>query len=122
MGSHPINLAARFLLELVALFAVGYWGRSKIDGWQGYFLAFGLPLLLAVLWGVFAVPDDPSRSGQAPVPVSGLVRLALELFVFGIAVFALMNLGFTTYGWVLAFVVLFHYVLSYDRIIWLLQR
>ncbi len=25
MGTHPINLAARFFLELVALGAMGYW-------------------------------------------------------------------------------------------------
>ena len=68
MGSHPINLALRFLLELSALFAMGVWGWRYSEGWLRFVLALSIPIIAAVLWGTFAVPDDPSRSGGAPIP------------------------------------------------------
>ena len=56
MGSQPINLALRFLLELAALGAVAYWGWAQHDGLESWLWASGLPLIAAVLWGTFAVP------------------------------------------------------------------
>ena len=76
----------------------------------------------AVLWGVFAVADDPSRSGAAPIPVPGLVRLALEAAVFGVGIWALKDSGFTRASLALGVVVVVHYAISYDRIAWLLDR
>ena len=75
-----------------------------------------------MLWGTFAVPDDPSRSGAAPVPVPGVVRLALELVIFGVATWALFATGLSAMGWILGLVVIVHYVISYDRIIWLIAQ
>jgi hypothetical protein len=121
-GSHPINLAVRFLLELCALAASGYWGWTTHRGPLRYLLALGLPLLLTILWGTFAVPDDPSRSGRAPLPVPGFVRLALELTVFAFAAWALYDADRPALGLILAAVVVIHYALSYDRIAWLLRR
>jgi hypothetical protein len=122
MGSHPLNLAARFLLEIVALVAIAYWGWSQQDGALRFVLAIGLPLLAAILWGTFAVPEDPSRSGKAPVPVPGVVRLVLELAFFAFAAWALYDAGKVTLALVLAAVVVIHYALSYDRITWLLRQ
>ena len=85
MGTHPINLAVRFLLEMAALISLGVWGWKVGDSWTRYILAIGIPLILAVGWGTFAVPDDPSRSGSAPVPVPGIIRLLLELGFFSVA-------------------------------------
>ena len=72
MGFHPINLAIRFLLEVLALLAMAYWGWTQHDGLARFLWAIGLPLLSVVIWGTFAVPNDRSRSGKAPVPVSGI--------------------------------------------------
>ena len=47
-------------------------GQAKLIGIQ-------TPIIIAVVWGTFAVPDDPSRSGAAPIVVAGFVRLAIEL-------------------------------------------
>ena len=63
MGSHPINLAIRFLLEITALITMGFWGWRQSEGWFRYILALIIPILAAVVWGTFAVPNDPSRSG-----------------------------------------------------------
>lgn len=59
MGSHPLNLALRFALEIIDLLAVGYLGWKLRDDWTKYILVFAVPVFFALLWGVFAVPDDP---------------------------------------------------------------
>jgi len=122
MGSNPINLAVRFLLEIVGLVALGWWGWNQADGIFRFVLALGIPFLAAVLWGTFAVPDDPSRSGKAPVPVPGIVRLLLELAFFASATWALFAMDVTTLGWIFGVAVLIHYVISYDRIAWLVRQ
>ena len=122
MGSHPINLTVRFLLELAGLVAIAYWGWSQHDGVLRFILAIGLPLLAGFLWHTFAVPEDPSRSGNAPVPVPGIVRLVLELAFFAFAAWALYAAGNTSLALILAAIVVIHYALSYDRIAWLLRQ
>jgi hypothetical protein len=112
----------RFLLELCALAAAGYWGWSVSKGYSRFLLTLGVPLFLAVLWGTFAVPGDPSRSGHSPVPVPGVVRLLLELAIFAFAAWSLYNAGRPVLGLILAVLVVVHYVLSYDRITWLVRQ
>jgi hypothetical protein len=63
----------------------------------------------------------PSRSEKAPVPVPGVVRLLVELVILGSATLALFSLN-PTYGWIFSIVTLLHYIISYDRINWLLER
>jgi hypothetical protein len=116
VGSHPVNLALRFLLELAGLAALGVWGWQV----QGVLAAAGAPLVAAAAWGVFNVPEDPSRSGQAPVRVPGLVRLALELAFFTGAVFALHGVA-PRLALAFAAIVVVHYAASYDRVAWLLR-
>ena len=122
MGSRPINLAIRFLLELSALLAMGVWGWRQGEGWFRLLLALSVPLIAAVVWGTFAVPNDPSRSGAAPIAVPGILRLAIELAVFAFATWALYDLGFTGLSWALGIIVALHYIASYDRILWLITQ
>lgn len=122
MGSHPVNLVVRFALELSALFILGLWGWHRRDDGFRILIALAIPIVAAALWGTFAVPNDPSRSGSAPVPVPGLVRLALEVGFFGCATLALHDLGYGKLTVVFATVVTIHYLISYDRIRWLLER
>lgn len=122
MGSHPVNLGFRLLLEIAAYIAMGYWGWTQHEGVWRYVWAIGLPLGWAILWGTFAVPEDPSRSGKAPIPVPGWARLLLELAYFATAVWALFASGLNQLGLVFGVLVLIHYALSYDRILWLLRR
>jgi len=110
------------VLELSALLATGIWGWQQREDWLRFALALGIPLLLAAVWGVFAVPGDPSRSGKAPMPVPGWLRLVIELAFFALGVWALYDLGYTTPAWVLGVLVIVHYLASYDRIRWLLAR
>ena len=121
MGQNPINLAFRFLLEIGALLAVGFWGWTQHTGLLRVLLAVGLPLLAAVLWGTFRVPGDASASGRAPVAVPGWLRLLLELVLFAAAVRALNASGASTAALIFGLAVVIHYALSYDRVLWLLR-
>jgi hypothetical protein len=119
MGQNPLNLALRFFLELAALYFIGYWSWTQHEGVLRYLLVIGLPLLAAAIWGVFRVPGD----GGAPrVRVSGVVRLLIEIVFFGFATWGLFEAGATTTGWILGGLTLFHYIISYDRIGWLLKQ
>lgn len=89
LGGHPLNLGLRFILEMTALFSLALWGWTQHEGWLRYLLAVGLPILFALIWGVFAVPNDPSRSGKTVVVTSGWIRLIIELTLFGSGVWAL---------------------------------
>jgi hypothetical protein len=98
---------------------LGYWGWTQHAGIYRWLLALGLPLLAAVLWGTFRVPDDP---GRAPVAVPGIVRLLLELVFFASAAWALFASGQVFWASVFASLVIFHYLVSYQRIVWLLRQ
>jgi hypothetical protein len=79
---HWTNLTVAFLLELCALAALGYWGVKTGSGpLTRTALGVGAPLLAAVLWGLFAAP-------RAPVSIP-LVKVAVQLLVFGAAALAL---------------------------------
>ncbi|HYF76264.1 MAG TPA: YrdB family protein [Symbiobacteriaceae bacterium] len=83
------NLGVRFLLEICALVGLGYWGfRTGNGGTARYVLGIGAPLLAAVVWGMFVAP-------KASIPVSGAVRMGLELVIFGSAAAALWAVGRT---------------------------
>jgi len=75
-----------------------------------------------MLWGVFAVPNDPSRSGKTVVATPGLIRLILELVLFGVSAWMLFDLDFQKLGWIFSIAILIHYATSYDRIAWLLKQ
>jgi hypothetical protein len=122
VSAHPANGAARFALELAALAAMGRWGFSLGTGALRWAFALGLPTLAAVLWGVFAVPDDPSRSGKTVIATPGWARLALEFAFFGTAAVALRQTGLPAWALGYAIAVVAHYAVSYDRVAWLLRR
>lgn len=119
---HPLNLALRFALEVVALAALAGWGWSSTEsGWR-WVAAVGSVLLAALVWAAFAVPGDPSRGGQGWVHVPGALRLLIELVFFGVAAFALSQLGRPRLALGFAVVVLAHYAWSHERIAWLLKQ
>ena len=122
MGSLPLNLALRFILELSTLASMGYWSWSQHEGAARWLLLTCLPVGSAAIWGVFTVPDDPSRSGSAPVPIPGGLRLLLELLFFFFGAFLLFESGKAWVGSALAVMVTFHYSLSFDRIRWLINK
>ena len=113
MYNHRLNLAVRFLLELAALFSLGYWGWAANEGFSRWLLMLGVPLVAAVFWGVFRVDNDP---GPAPVVVPGLLRLLLEFLFFSGAVALLYLAGRPQPAVWLGVIIALHYLVSYDRV------
>jgi hypothetical protein len=120
-GFHPANLAFRLVLEIAAFVALGIGGYAIGSGALSWVLAAGLPMAGMAAWGTFNVPGDRSRSGEAPVPVAGAIRLLVEAAVFGTAI-VVVSFANSTYAMVLLAGVVVHYLLSIDRIKWLLSN
>ncbi|MFW9911194.1 MAG: YrdB family protein [Candidatus Thorarchaeota archaeon] len=114
------NDALRFILELWALVAFGYWGLNQDFGLVNYALMLILPIAVAAIWGIFAVPNDPSRSGGALVPVPGAARLLLEFLILGFAFLAMYATGLLYPSLAFGVLVIIHYILAHERIRWLL--
>jgi hypothetical protein len=86
------NLALRFVLELCAFGALGYWGSqaTSSSAWC-VVLAIATPAAAIVVWGLFVAP-------KAKVKVSEPVRWAIELVVFVGAAVALGAAGQVVLG------------------------
>jgi hypothetical protein len=85
------NDVLRFLLELGALVALGYWGFTTASGATAWLLGLGAPLGAAAFWGLFVAP-------KARFPVSATGRAVLGLVVFALATAALLDAGATVAG------------------------
>ncbi|MEV6526168.1 YrdB family protein [Longispora sp. NPDC051575] len=116
------NLALRLCLELAALVGFGWAGWHLADGTLALVLAIVGPLVGATLWGVFAVPGDPSRSGNAPVSVPGIVRLLIELLVLFGGSMAFVLAGAPLVGWVLVALNVLHMAFAIPRLRWLVRQ
>src|SRR5882757_5215824 len=90
------NLGLAFLVELAGLGSFAWWGWRAGDGTVvRLLLAIGLPVIAAVVWGLFAAPTAKYGS---PV-LTAVVKIAF----FGLAGLALWSLDHRILG--IAFVV-----------------
>jgi hypothetical protein len=102
------NLLVRFLLELCMLAATGYWGFKTGSGIaMKLTLGIGLPLLMAVIWGLLLSP-------KATYPLRGISRELSELFLFSSGAVALFASGGTNLGWVYVTVLVLNKVLMIE--------
>jgi len=100
-----LNLLIRFLLELCMLVAVGYWGFKTHSDWVlKIILGIGLPILIAVTWGLFIAP-------RAKYPLSGISYRAVELILLGSGAVALFASGRPDLGWVYTVILVVNKVL-----------
>jgi hypothetical protein len=101
------NLALRFLLELCALVALGYWGFTTASGAiTKVALGIGAPLVAAIMWGVFVAP-------RAPVALPRFVVLLLQVLIFGSAAAGLIATGHRALALAFAVVVVINAILMY---------
>jgi Protein of unknown function (DUF2568). len=99
------NLLIRFLLELCLLAAVGYWGFKTHSAWaMKIAFGIGLPILIAVLWGLFIAP-------RAVYPLKGISYLVVELILLGSGAAALFASGKANLGWIYTVVLVINKVL-----------
>ena len=102
-AEHPspfiaVNLGIRFLLELAMLVALGWIGGEIGSSWPvSVLLAISLPVLAAVVWGMFIAPKAPRRLADP-------AKLVVELVLFAAAVVGLALVGHPVLAAVLAVV------------------
>lgn len=78
-----LNLALRFLLEIVALIVYGLWGyRMGGSGLSRALLSVALPVIAATVWGMLGAPK---AAYALPAPL----HLLLEILMFGTPVLLL---------------------------------
>ena len=119
MHLRPIDLAIRAILEIGAVLGLLVGGPSTVSGPVGLLLGLAVPLGAAFLWGTFRVPDDP---GPAPVPVPGSARLALELVLLALGALGWILAGWLVVGVLLGALIVGHYLMTADRVRWLLEQ
>ena len=77
------NLALSFLLELGLLAALGYWGYESVSSfWLAVLLGALLPVVVAIVWGVFLAP-------KASIPVPEPWHTVFAVLLFALATAAL---------------------------------
>lgn len=89
------NLALKFVLEIGAFAALGYWGATTGRGVVPVVLAIATPAAAIALWAVFAAPKSDRRLAAA-------ARVPFELTVFALAALALLYAGRPTLALVFA--------------------
>jgi hypothetical protein len=108
-----LNMGLRFVLELIALAAIGYGGFHLSDQTVlSWVLAIAPVLVAAFCWGAFRVTGD---GGPPLVETPPQLRLLLEAIVFGGAVVLLWLAGQGGPALIFAVVVVIHYAIGYRR-------
>jgi hypothetical protein len=94
-----LTMTIRFLCELAAFGALGWWGRANATGAASIALMVTVPLVAAVWWGLWVAPRahrrlrDPARFGAELVvwiPATiALLDLMMPAAAIGFAVLSL---------------------------------
>ena len=106
-AAKAMNLAVAFILELAMLAAFAWWGFHTGDSTiVRILLGIGVPVLVAVIWGIFMAPNSSRR-------FRGAAYLLLKIVLFGLAVAALVAVGQMILGIILGVVFLVNTVLLY---------
>jgi hypothetical protein len=102
-----VNLGVRFLLEMGALAAFGYWGATlRASGALRGTLAIVIPLAVALLWGLFISPKARYSTGRPG-------QVGLGLLVFLVAALLLRERGHVAMAAIFAVTAVISSVLLY---------
>lgn len=115
------NRVLRFYIKVAAACGIGFGAAQSVKGWVGNWIGVGCALAAAALWGIFVVPGDPARTGDATIAISGRTRLALELVLLAFGVLGLHLWGRSEAAVSLMVMIAVHYALAKPRVVWLLR-
>ena len=116
------NLVLRLILEMAMFAAFAASPAFALSGGSRWILVAIAPLGAIAVWGIFATPDDPSRSGRTVVPTPGAVRLLLEFGLFGGGVGLMVWAELWQFSAALAAGAILHYLSWPERIRWMLRH
>jgi hypothetical protein len=119
MHLRPVDLALRGILELAAVVGLLLGGMASVAGVVGILLGIVGVVVAGAAWATFRVPGDP---GPSPRPVRGAARLALELVLLVLGAIGWLLAGWLLAGLLLGALVVGHYLMTADRVRWLLEQ
>lgn len=100
-----VNLTVRFLLEIMTLIILGYWGFHVSQGTlMKVLIGIGTPLLVAGFWAMFGAP-------KAPYLLAGFSYFILEIVIFGLPMVALISIGKSTWATIYGIITVINLVL-----------
>lgn len=80
------HMVLAFALELALLAAFGYWGFHDKKTPEKYLFGLGAPVLVIIIWGIWAAPKSEHRLQQP-------FMMVLKLALFGTAAVGLHRAG-----------------------------
>jgi hypothetical protein len=106
------NLILAFVLELLALIILSYWGFSlPLNPSINILLGIAVPIVLILVWGRWCAPKSPYR-------LVGIHLFLPKSLIFIGVVWCLIQLHFFAYAFVFAFFVILHLgISSYFKIL-----
>ncbi len=109
--------AAQFAMELASLIGIGLIGwHLGNKGILGAFLAVAFILLMGTVWGRFRTPGFVPTGREPANPVSGPVRIAIEISVYLLGIFGIWWSGRETTTYIVIGVMVLTLALSYKRL------
>lgn len=107
---HALNEGLAFLLEIVALVLLAYWGfHVGSNTAVQWLLGLGAPAVMIVVWGTFAAPK-----ARVKLPLAGV--MAVKVVVFAAATAAGYAAGWRAFSIVFGVVALVNaLVAAFDR-------
>ena len=111
------NYGLAFLLEMSALFILGYWGfHLQADKTIRIFVGILAPLAMIVIWGIWCAPTSTHR-------LDGIWLLLIKCLIFAIVTYCLFSMKLTAFAVTFGFLVILHLGLSlYFKTLWWLQN
>lgn len=114
----PLAEAAQFAMELASLMGIGLIGWELGNkGVLGAILAVVFILLVGVVWGRFRTPGFVPTGREPQNPVSGPVRIAIELGVYALGIFGLWWTGRESTALVVIVIMIITLAISYKRLL-----
>ena len=100
------NYGLAFLLEMSALFILGYWGfHLQADKTIRIVVGILAPLAMIVIWGIWCEPTSTHR-------LDGIWLLLIICLIFAIVTYCLFSMKLTPFAVTFGFLVILHLGLS----------
>lgn len=116
--SFGIGDTLQFVMELASLLGIGLLGwHLGNKGVLGAILAIAFILITGGVWGRFRTPGFVPTGREPAQPVSGPVRIALELAVYAVGIFGIWWSGREETAYIVIAVMVLTLAVSYKRLL-----
>lgn len=110
--------AFQFAMELASLLGIGLIGwHLGNKGILGAILAVVFIMLTGTVWGRFRTPGFVPTGREPANPVSGPIRIAIEIGVYLLGIFGLWWSGREETAWIVAAIMVITLAVSYKRLL-----